>query len=88
MNPGKRVNADLKAAKHGTEIHIPVQTGAIKTVVVVILEESGKVHVSGPLNEPTVMAGLLNRARAVLEQYQQTRLVQPANGVIVPRGQG
>ncbi len=77
-----RLNADLQGAEHGTNIHIPIEVGKIKTIVSIILEDSGKVHVAGPLNEPSLMDGMLKRARAVLDQYQQTRLVKPVNGVV------
>lgn len=84
MNDPSRINADVQQARHGTNIHIPVETGKIQTVVTIILEENGAVKVAGPLNKPSLMVGLLTRARAIVDQYQRTRLVQPVNGVVHP----
>lgn len=80
-DPG-RINADVQQARQGTNIHLPIETGTIRTVVAIILEADGAVKVAGPLNEPSLMVGLLTRARAVVDQYQRTRLVQPVNGVV------
>jgi hypothetical protein len=82
----QRLNADLNGTQHGTNIHVPIEVGKMRTVITIILEESGKVHVAGPLNEPSLMDSLLKRARAVVDQYQSTRLVQPVNGVVGLKG--
>lgn len=77
-----RLNADLHGTPHGMNIHVPLQVEKVRTVISIILEENGKVHVAGPLNEPGLMDRLLKQARHLVDQYQQTRLVQPVNGVV------
>lgn len=82
MEQPKRINADVQAARQGTNIHMPIAVGAVQTVVVVLLEANGTVRVAGPLNDPSLMTGLLKRAQAMVDQHQQTKLVQPVNGVL------
>lgn len=79
-----RISADVKGADRGdlTVIELPLKLGKIKTVVAIVMEESGAVHVAGPMNEPHLMASLLNRARKVVDDHQRSRLVQPVNGVL------
>lgn len=78
----KRMNADLQGTKHGMNIHVPLEVGKVKTVVTIVLEENGKVHVAGPLNEPSLMDGMLKRAKHIVDQYQAQRLVKPVQGVV------
>lgn len=79
-----RISADIQGNKRDdmTVIELPLKVGKIKTVVTIVLEESGKVHVAAPMNEPTLTMSLLNRARKVVEEHQSPRLVQPVNGIL------
>ncbi len=85
-----RISTDLRsnARKDGMTIEVPLNPGAVKTVVVLVLGEDGRVHVSGPMNEPSVMTTLLRTAQAMLEEYQSRKLIQVVNGVVGLKGQG
>ena len=86
----RRISTDLKSnqRKDGMTIELPLRPGAVKTVVAIILGEDGRIHVSGPMNEPHLMKSMLKRAEAMLHEYQSTKLVQVANSVLGLRGQG
>lgn len=79
----KRISADIQSNKRKdcTIIEVPIRPGAVKTVVTIILGEDGRVHVAGPMNEPHLMKSLLDRARAMLHQHQETKLIQPVQAL-------
>ncbi len=80
----RRISADIHSNTRDdmTVIELPLKVGKIKTVVTIVMEESGKVHVAAPMNEPHLTMSLLNRARKVVEDHQANRLIQPVNGIL------
>lgn len=86
----QRISADVhsNARKDGMVIELPIRPGGIKTVVVLVLGDDGRLHVSGPLTEPNLMASILKRAEKLLRQYHRTALVQPVMAMPGMKGGG
>lgn len=84
----RRISADVHAnpRQDGMVIELPIRLGGVKTVVCLVLGDDGRLHISGPMNEPRLMYTLLQRAKAMLDEYQSTKLIQVANSVVGMKG--
>ena len=57
--------------------------------LIITMDDSGSVGVNGPLQNPLLCYGLLEMAKVAIHDHtqQNQRIVQPANGVILPKVQ-
>lgn len=86
----RRISADIRSNQRTDcmVIEVPLRPGAVKTVVTIVLADDGRVHVAGPMQDPHLMKALLDRARAMLERHQETKLVQPVRALPGLKGNG